>query len=175
MVAGRDKDATWRNLGTLCRELGWSLPRLFCELQNGLRTRTFPEGHVIDWHNRSVRRALDVEASTLPLGYVSASGMATINSSWAIQEPIGIEALPPTDAEVSAPSASAPAALPASPRKISEAELRACILAIKNERPDDPPDEEELWGRWSAVSERGLRATASCRFVTKSHRISGGR
>ena len=97
-MAGRDKDATWRTLGTLCRELGWSRPRLFYELQNGLRTRTFPPGHVFNWHDPSLRRVLDVEASTLPLSYANASGMATVNSSLTMQEPIGIEALPPDEA-----------------------------------------------------------------------------
>jgi hypothetical protein len=67
----------------------------------------------------------------------------------------------PTDAEVPAPSANAPAASsspPASPRKnVSEAELRNCILTIKTERPNDPPDEEELW----TEVERRLDATVS--------------
>jgi hypothetical protein len=41
------------------------------------------------------------------------------------------------------PTASPPP--PTSPRKnVSKAELRNCILTIKSERPDDPPDEEEL-------------------------------
>jgi hypothetical protein len=32
----------------------------------------------------------------------------------------------------------------AAARKVSDAELRDCILGIKKERPDDPPDEDEL-------------------------------
>src|SRR6516162_6286263 len=61
-------------------------------------TRTFPPGHVFNWHDPSLRRVLDVEASTLPLSYANASGMATVNSSLTMQEPIGIEALPPDEA-----------------------------------------------------------------------------
>ena len=101
VVAGRDKDATWRTLGALCHERDWSRPRLIHELQSGLRYRTFPEGHAINWHDPAVRLALDVEASTLPLGYATVSGLA---NSWTIQEAIGIEVLPPTDAEVPAPT-----------------------------------------------------------------------
>jgi hypothetical protein len=101
VVARRDKDATWRTLGTLCHELGWSRPRLIHELQNGLRYRTFPPGHVFNWHDPSLRRALDVEASTLPLSYTNASGTATVNSSWTLQEAIGIEVLPPVAASAS--------------------------------------------------------------------------
>jgi hypothetical protein len=145
-VSGRDKDATWRTLGTLCRERDWSRPRLFRELQNGLRTRTFPEGHVINWHDLNVRHALNVEASTLPFGYVSASGMGTADSSWAIQEPIGIEVLPPdapADAEAPAPPANAPAASPAPPKKISEADVRDAVLAIVREHPQGSPPLDE--------------------------------
>jgi hypothetical protein len=58
----------------------------------------------------------------------------------------------PTDAEVPAPAAS-----PAPPRRVSEAALRNCILTIKTERPNDPPDEEELW----TEVERRLDATVS--------------
>ena len=90
VVTGRDKDATWRKPGALCRELDWSRPRLIHELQNGLRYRTFPPA--INWDDPAVRRALDVEASTLPLGYATVSGLA---NSWTIQEAIGIEVLPP--------------------------------------------------------------------------------
>jgi hypothetical protein len=47
---------------------------------------------------------------------------------------------------------------PTSPRKnVSEAELRNCILTIKTERPDDPPDEEEL----RTEVEKRLEATVS--------------
>jgi hypothetical protein len=84
-----------------------------------------------------------VEASTLPLSYANASGMATVNSSWTLQDAIGIEALSPdarTDADVPAPSASAPAASPA-PRRPSDAAVEQCFRAIMKERPDDPPDE----------------------------------
>jgi hypothetical protein len=42
-------EVTWRSLGTLCRERDWSPSRLLYELQHGLRYRTFPPGHTIDW------------------------------------------------------------------------------------------------------------------------------
>jgi hypothetical protein len=63
----------------------------------------------------------------------------------------------PTDAEVPAPPASVPAASPAPSRTVSQAALRNCILTIKAERPNDPPDEEELW----AEVERRLDAPVS--------------
>jgi hypothetical protein len=100
VVAGRDKDATWRTLGALRHERDWSRPRLIHELQSGLRYRTFPKEHAINWDDPAVRDALDVEASTLPLRYATVSGLAY---SWTIQEAIGIEVLPP-DAEVPAPT-----------------------------------------------------------------------
>jgi hypothetical protein len=148
----RDKDATGRKLGTLCRELGWSRPRLVYELVKGLHYRTFPPGHVFNWHDPSVRGALDVEASTLPLSYASASGMATVDSSWPLQEAIGIEVLPPgesTDAEVPAPAADAPAASPV-PRRPSDAAVEQCFRTIMKERPDDPPTETWLLGEMKA-------------------------
>jgi len=95
-VAGRDKDATWRTLGTLCRELDWSPRRLLHELQGGLRYRTIPEGREIDWHDPNVRRWLNLEASEVTFydeklakersrGLVISLGQVTI----------GIEVLPP--------------------------------------------------------------------------------
>jgi hypothetical protein len=67
VVTGRDKNATWRSLSTLCRERDWSKPRALYELQNGLRYRTVPPGHVVDWRDPTVERSLDVEASTVTL------------------------------------------------------------------------------------------------------------
>jgi hypothetical protein len=102
VVAGRDMDATWRSLGTLCRELDWSKPRLLYELQNGLRYRTVPPGHTIDWNDPEVQRSLDVEASTVRLvlgafaltegGGAPAFGIDSLT--------VGIEVLPPIDVEV---------------------------------------------------------------------------
>jgi len=139
-VARRDKDATWRKLGTLCRELDWSRSRLIHELQRGLRYRTFPEDHAINWDDPAVRLALDVEASTLPRGYASVLGLA---NSWTIQEAIGIEVLPP---DAPPHSANAPAASQVPPRKVSEADVRKALLAIVEEHPpgSSPLDEESL-------------------------------
>ena len=50
-IIRRDKNATWGTLGAVCRERGWPKSRAVYELQNGLPYRTFPPGHVIDWHN----------------------------------------------------------------------------------------------------------------------------
>jgi hypothetical protein len=60
-----------------------------------------------------------------------------------VRETVGIEVLPP-DAEVPAPSASAPAASPALARQVSKADLRRALLAIvKNHPPGNPPLNEE--------------------------------
>src|SRR5262245_6933708 len=99
--------ATWRTTKALCREQDWSRPRLLYELVHGLRYRTFPKGWVINWHDPSVRDALDVEASTMPLGYASCASVGTVDTSWRIMETIAIEVLPPdapVDADVPAPS-----------------------------------------------------------------------
>jgi hypothetical protein len=96
VVAGRDKDATWQTLGTLCRERDWSKPRALYELQNGLRYRTVPPGHVIDWHDPTVQRDLILEASevTLILGVFGGGGLGFDHLA------VGIEVLPPIDAEM---------------------------------------------------------------------------
>jgi hypothetical protein len=133
-VAGRDKEATWRTLGTLCRELDWSRPRLISELENGLRYRTFPEGYVIDWHDRfRAQRTLDVAASTVKVHDSMLHAWVTV----------GIEVLPPTDAELPAPPANTPVASPAPPRKVSEAEVRDALLAIVREHPQGGPPLDE--------------------------------
>ena len=108
-MSGRDKDATWRTLGTLCRDLDWSRPRLIHELQNGLRYRTIPPGHTIDWHDGEVLRTLDVGASTVQpiLGVLNVPGAIGFDAPL-----LGIEVLPPGD-EVPAPSTNAPTASPA--------------------------------------------------------------
>jgi hypothetical protein len=149
----RDKDATWRTLGTLCRELDWSRPRLIQELQNGLRYRTVPPGRVIDWHDFNVLRWLNVEASEVSFYEAREQSSIVIGPR---RVTIGIEVLP-ADAEVPAPPASVPAASPAPSKTVSQAALRNCILTIKAERPNDPPDEEELW----AEVERRLGAAVS--------------
>jgi hypothetical protein len=135
--------------------------RLIDELQKGLPYRTVPPGRVIDWHHSNVRRWLNVEASEVSFYEArepdDGRGPLFIGPR---RVTVGIEVLPPgapVDAEVPPPSAEAPAASPAPPRKVSEAELRNCILTIKAERPNNPPDEEELW----TEVERRLNATIS--------------
>ena len=138
--------ATWRRLGTLCRERDWSKRRLIHELRNGLLYRTIPPGHTIDWHdpNVAIERVLDVEASevTLNTGPVTKYGDQP-------QITLGIEVIPPDDAELPSPSANAPAATaiqtPLPSKEVTDKELRDCILAIKDKQPDDPPNEENLW------------------------------
>jgi hypothetical protein len=150
-VTRRDMDATWRTLGTLCRELDWSKRRLIHELCNGLRYRTIPEGYVIEWDNDFLWPYLNVEASEISVPYgLYAAGVAPpppkTRAGLDQGLTLGIEVLPPTDAEVPVPSASAPAAPPALPRKVSEADLRKAVLAIVEEHPPGsrPPDEESL-------------------------------
>jgi hypothetical protein len=151
----RDKGATWRTLGTLCRELDWSRQRLLYELQNGLRHRivtpgAVPPGYVIDWHDRfRAQRTLNIEASEVKI---------LVLGRWLT---VGIEVLPPTaDAspapEPSPPPPSAPQT-PPPPKTVSNEDLRACVLAIKDERPDAPLGRDELWrevekrlGQWVA-------------------------
>jgi hypothetical protein len=111
VMSGRDKSATWRSLGTHCRECDWSRPRAICELQNGLPYRTIPPGHVVDWHDPDVELSLDVEASTvtLMLGTVMAEGETCFVLGFDTPT-VGIEVLSPTDAEVPSPPADAPKA-----------------------------------------------------------------
>jgi hypothetical protein len=141
--APRDMGATWRSLGTLCRERGWSRSRLIYEWQeNGLRFRTIPPGHEheIDMHDPEVERTLDVEASEVTLTVVPMmrGGVGTDLLT------LGIEVMPPVDASP------APMTLPLAPqtttppKTVSNKDLRDCILAIKDDRPNDPPDEEAL-------------------------------
>jgi hypothetical protein len=134
-VSGRDKRATWQTTGALCSERHWSRSRLIHELQNGMRYRTFPEGHVFDWHDCNVVQFhLKVKTSEVEI---------FVAGKWVT---VFIEVLPPMDPEVPAPSVNAPAASPAPPRKVSEAELRQCLLDIVKEHPPDTPplSEEEL-------------------------------
>ena len=135
-MTGRDKDATWRSLRTLCRERDWSKHRLLHELQNGLPYRTIPEGYVINWHDpRRVQPNLNVEASEVAI-LDARRRLVTV----------GVEVLPPTDAEVPALSANAPAASPAPPRNVSEADLRSGLQHLVEHHPSGtrPPDEETL-------------------------------
>ena len=122
-MAGRDKDATWHTLGRLCWDLDWSPTRLLYELQNGLQYRTVPPGHVIDWHDRRVPYNFNVEASKVTI--FESRGWLTL----------GVEVLPPTDPEVPAPSVNIPAASPAPPRRVSEAELRKGLQHLAEHHP----------------------------------------
>jgi hypothetical protein len=111
VILRRDKDATWRSLGTLCREQDWSRPRLIYELQNGLPYRSIPPGRAIDWHDPDVVRGLDVEASeaTITHGVLAVGGVLGLD-----RPTVGIEVLPPEDAEMPSPPADEPIAAAAS-------------------------------------------------------------
>jgi hypothetical protein len=94
LMAGRDKDATWRSLGTLCRECDWSRPRAIYELQSGLPFRTVPPGyeHKINWHDPRLLQHLNLAASE-----VSSEFLSPILT-------VGIEVMAPSDID---PAASA--------------------------------------------------------------------
>jgi hypothetical protein len=142
VVTGRDKDATWRTLGTLCRELGWPWGRLHGELiARRAPYRTHPPGE-IDWGDSTLRVDLAESKVTILDRHSAKTGVTGFYKT------VWVEVLPPTDASPapSLPPTAASSSPPASPRKnVSEAELRECILTIKTERPNDPPDEDELW------------------------------
>jgi hypothetical protein len=108
--SGRDKDATWRSAGGLCRELDWSKGRLVHELQHGLRYRTIPPGHVIDWHHPVTAQTFNVDASEVTI-------IGTLIDDGAII--VAVEVLPPeTDAalEQSTDEAPLPPTAPKEPR-----------------------------------------------------------
>jgi hypothetical protein len=160
--------ATWRTLGTLCRELGWSKQRLLYELQNGrVCYRTIPEGWTIDdWLDPYLRPYLNVEASEILIPYGTVSGAIVPpppKKHLGREEVIlGIEVLPPTAPDVSPapePSPPPPSApqTTAPPKTVSNEDLGGCILAIVSERPDAPLGRDELWaevesrlGQWVA-------------------------
>jgi hypothetical protein len=105
LVTRGDKDATWRSLGTLCRERDWSKRRLLHELRNGLSYRTVPPGPAVDWHHPDVERSLDVDASevTLTRGVLAAEGEGCFVLG--LDRPtVGVEVLPPADVEVLPPA-----------------------------------------------------------------------
>ena len=144
MVIGRDTDATWRSLGTLCRERDWSKPRLVHELQNGPPYQTIPPGHTINWRDPNVLSSLDVDASTVTILPVRPAN-ERIDEYGNVIEPrfpitIGVEVMPPTDAP---PAPSPPAAAPVKRwRKPPPADkLKPAALAVaKTYHPNNPPN-----------------------------------
>jgi hypothetical protein len=141
----RDKDATWRTPGSLCRELDWPWGRLCGELIAGRAFyRTYPP-YEIDWGDPTLR--FDGESTVTILHRHSAKPGVR-----GFYKTVDVEvSLPPTDVSPApAPSLLPTAAVaasspPASPRKnVSEAEVERCFRDIMKERPDDPPDEEWL-------------------------------
>src|SRR5262245_27564817 len=116
--------ATWRSLGTLCREQDWPRARLLHEIRTGgVECRTNPPGHKVDWHHPEVERTLDVAASTVtPVG----SGLDIPGVVGFGQHVLGIEARL-VDADET------PATPPAG--TVTDDDLKVCILAIKDGRP----------------------------------------
>lgn len=145
----RDKNATWRTLGTLCRELDWSRRRLIHELENGWPYRTVPEGYAIDWADA----VLNIESSEVRF-CAGEGGVHDLGHPFVFLDTgyltVGIEVLSPTDVPAPSPALS-PTPPPSAPlmtpptNTVSNAELRDCILAIVDEYPDDPLDEDALW------------------------------
>jgi hypothetical protein len=142
VIARRNMNATWRSVGTLCRERDWSKRRLLHELQHGLPYRTVPPGHVVDWHHPVAAQTLDLEKSEVTIIGALVDGTMAFDTII-----VGIEVLPPTDETddvlTASPASDLPAP-PASPKNVSEAALRQCLLDIVDEHPDDPLDEETL-------------------------------
>jgi hypothetical protein len=128
----RDKDATWRGIGYYADERGWSKPRVIQEVQNGLPIRTQPEGHEheIDWHDPNVTHHLNLETSEL-----SSLGPDFLT--------VGIEVRTDAVPERKPKLKRKPKRKPA--KRVFDKDLRNSILAIKDEHPDDPLDEEKLW------------------------------
>jgi hypothetical protein len=148
----------WCTAGALCQQLGWPKRRLIYELENGLPYRTIPPGWTIDWSDSYVWPYFNVEASEISIPYGVVVGAIEPpppkkHSAMAYEKvTLGIEVLPPgapADAGVPSPSADAPVASPASPKKVSEADVREAVLAIEadhtKQHPDAPaPDEVAL-------------------------------
>jgi len=93
----RDMSVTWRTMGTLCSERDWSKRRLVHELQRGLPYRTIPAGRVVDWHHPVTAHTLDLEKSEVTILRGLVDGMMALDTTI-----VGIEVLPPTDAEATA-------------------------------------------------------------------------
>jgi hypothetical protein len=115
VMPGRNIAATWRSLGTLCRERDWSRPRLLHELRQGRlpQQRTFPPGYVIDWHDPNVERTLNLETSEVSFydedvgraHSYSGHGLAILSLG---EVTVGVEVLPPTEYAVPAPPVDLP-------------------------------------------------------------------
>jgi hypothetical protein len=150
----RDKVATWRGVGYVSREQGWSKPRAVNELQNGLRFQTVPEGHElkIDWHSSDQLALFDLDTSTIKIwDRVAEGALAPCFLT------VGIEVLfPPPDVR-SAPPEPAPPAVPErkpkpkrkpkrkpAPKRPSDAAVKKCLDDIIQEYPDGPSGERWL-------------------------------
>jgi hypothetical protein len=106
--------ATW----CLTSEIAASKPELIHALLNGLQCRTYPPGVSIDWRDPSVQRSLDMQASTVTI--VRGPRVSTDPLVFGLDRvTVGIKVL---GGEVPSPppaAADAPAAPPASPRRVS--------------------------------------------------------
>jgi hypothetical protein len=159
-VTGRSNSATWGSPAAFCGKRGWAVRRLLHEIQQGtVLVRTIPAGIIeIDWWDPDTEKSVNflakgevtivrgVNASRWDRGDIRlAMGLDKVTVTIEVTEAPPAAA---TDAEApSLPtaSASAPAAAPAPLRApLTGKELRDCILAIKKERPDDPPGRDEL-------------------------------
>jgi hypothetical protein len=137
----RDKDATWRWLDDACRARGWSEGAIEDGIeQRYLRFRGYVQG------------VGGVSSDTLEADWTIAKMSADdrkLSVFW-LDGKLGIviiqnvKVLLPTDAEVPAPAADAPAASPAPPRKVSEADVLKTVRAIvETHPPGSPPLNEE--------------------------------
>jgi hypothetical protein len=135
-MAGRNKDATWRTLDALCRELGWPWLRLWGELRaRRVPYRTYPEGVEIDWSDPN----LDVDRveSTVTIAGLLPAETEVVGFSYTT---VAVEVLPPADD--SAPSPPAQRWRKRPPVDVLRA---AAIEAAKTFQPADPPTQPEWW------------------------------
>jgi hypothetical protein len=172
-VTGRNKDATWRSLGTVCRERGWSQRQLISEFRSGgLRVRTIPRGHEreikVSWSapDDLVVRWLDIQRSEMAV--IRPVRRADGKTYFELGPIVGLEvSLPAADAEVPSPPGTAPAAAPAPPVERwskpppADKVKKAALAVAKTFKADDPPTEAEWWAALDAkLGERVKRKVA---------------
>jgi hypothetical protein len=136
--------ATWRSLGTFCREEGWPLRRVTHALDKGeLRFRTYPSGGAINWNDPNLKVDLQTSEVTYVAGVLDTPGVVGLEGYT-----VGVEVqFPDAETEVAPAATPSPSAAPLPVRNVSEAALRAAVRAVVDNHPSGelPLDEERLW------------------------------